>query len=400
MERSRLSLRRLDVSPTAEPFESPFTGRSLLAGVVGYSSEELQEVIFLKGSRDWYEWRLKKKRNLGATRYRHLLVPHPTLRRFQNRFLRYFLYRMLNRGFVDVRIRGFIPRSSHVRNARFHARPETEFTVRLDLQDAFPSVRIEQVRRVLWNAIEKEIALYEEIEASRRPGSVGTRRKCYPNPPFFPWRKVKWFRRIFKGWIPWSRLDPREIGADLVRNILPLVTFREQLPQGAPTSPFLLNLVLSQEGIPEKMYHWFRERGTNVRFSVYADDFTISSATPISREAVEGCIEMVERESGFRFNREKICYFDRRQGAPLVTGLRLVRIPAGSGSRRSTGDTVSVPKRKIRKIRGIVHRAIYDPELRVKAKGYVDYLHGVYGSTLPPQVAAPWERLRMAMGAA
>lgn len=392
MHHGELTVRRLETSPTMESSTfGYFTGEALLAGVVGYRLEELHEVINPKCV--WYEPRRKIKKSGG---FRTLWVPHKALKQFQNRFLHYFLYRLLDRGFIDIRIRGFIPKSSHVRNASFHARPETAFTVRLDLKDAFPSVRVEQVRSALQAVIEKELSLYMEIERERRAGGV-KRIRSYPNPPLFAWKKVKWFRRIFKGGKPWSSFDPQKVGEEFLQAILPLVTLKGAIPQGAPTSPFLLNLVLSHEGIPEKMYHWFRERGTDVRFSIYADDFTISSATPITKEAVEGCMEMIEQETKFRFNREKICFFDRRQGAPLVTGLRLVRIPEGSKSQRRVGDMVSVPKRKLRKIRGLIYRAIIEEKLRVKAKGYVDYLHGIYGPVLPPQVAVPWEKLRWRM---
>ncbi len=384
----KLVLRRLSPAPPKEQgtgflFQTDylFNGKTLLCGIIGWSEAQLDEVIALQNS---YTMHRKRKRD-GS--YRRLDVPHPKLMEFQYRYLHYFLYRMLGRGWLDARIKGFIPGTSHIKNAKFHARPETHFTVRLDLEDAFPSVKAEYVREALARVLEAELKCYENVEASRGSDSLEPV-ESYPDPPLFSWYKAKWFRKAFKANTRYSRLDTRAIVREFLDLSLPLITYRGTLPQGARTSPFLLNLALSHYGVPELIYHWFRERGQDVRMTLYADDFTISSSTPIAREAIEGVL--VEWDGRFRFNRQKVCYFDRRQIAPLVTGLRIVK--------RGNVDTVSIPKRKLRMIRGLIHRAETEPELRLKVKGYINYLNGVYGPKLPNQVRVPYEHLMLISG--
>lgn len=348
-----------------------FNGRALLAGVLGWGQAHLERIIEIQ---DVYAPHSKKKKSGGV---RTISVPHKKLLKFQRRLLGYFFYRIFQQGWMDRRIHGFLPAHSTLTNARVHLRSEMQYVVRMDLKDAFPSVSPQMVRAALWKILAVEVLQY--------------RLAAFPRPPLFSTRKTKWFRRLFKKTPPiyLKKVKPLAIIDEFLDALLPLVTHDGGLPQGAPTSPFLLNLVLSHYGIPGMAEEWFGREGRSVCVSVYADDFTVSSATPFSREEVEEFMVSVERLGVFCFNRAKVVFFDRRQVAPLVTGLRLVRT--------EKGDAISVPKKQLRKIRGLIYRAIIDEKLRVKAKGYVDYLHGIYGPVLPPQVAVPWEKLRWRM---
>ncbi len=359
-----------------------FNGKLLLAGVLGWGESHLEHAIKVQNVYDIH----KKPKKSGGVRI--ISVPHPALKEFQRRFLRYFLYRILKQGWISPRIHGFIPKRSHLSNAQFHARPHSKHVVRLDLKDAFPSVTAEMVRDALWRVLMVEVLRYRLISMTE------TERREYPQPVLFSSkRKVKWFRKFF-GSKPWPRwlgnIDPYDVLRDFVNVLVPLVTFNGSLPQGAPTSPFLLNLVLSHYDFPRLAYEWFKERSLGVDVSVYADDFTISSAAPISKEAIHGFMAAVEEHGLFRFNRDKTLVFDHRQTAPLVTGLRIVHTEAKNG--RSGTVKVGLPKRKLRKIRGIIHRAIIVPKLRAKADGYIAYLKGIYGSKFPNQVAVPCRR--------
>ncbi|MFH0806442.1 MAG: reverse transcriptase family protein [Candidatus Brennerbacteria bacterium] len=363
-----------------------FNGTQLLAGVLGWPETKLEHAIRFQ---DHYEVHKKRKPRGGV---RSIAVPYPIVKRFQRKFLQYFLYRIWQQGWLAPQIHGFLPGRSSVTNARLHARADARYVVRLDLKDAFPSVTGVVVRKVLAQIVATEVLTCRLLAADVSKEG----RRDYPRPPLFSTRKAKWFRKLLLPGPPpkWLRnVKHHQVLEEFLDTLIPLVTYRGALPQGAPTSPFLLDLVLSHYGVPQMAQQWFEEKGIAVRVSVYADDFTISSATPIAVSDVEAFMAIVEEEGVFRFNRDKTLFFDRRQIAPLVTGLRLVHIGSRDGSKRLPGDSVSVPKKEIRKIRAIIHRAIFDENLRARAKGYVDYLHGVYGPTLPPQVARPWARL-------
>lgn len=121
-----------------------FNGKALLAGVLGWGQAHLERVIRVQ---EKYELHEKKKERGGV---RILSVPHPELKKFQRRFLKYFLYRIFAQQWIDSRIHGFLPGHSAVGNARVHAGGNTAFVIRFDLKDAFPSVKGAMVRAALW----------------------------------------------------------------------------------------------------------------------------------------------------------------------------------------------------------------------------------------------------------
>lgn len=362
-----------------------FNGKMLLAGVLRKGEVYLERVIRFQ---DEYETH-KKRKACGGVRL--ISVPHPTVREFQRRFLRYFCDRIAKQGWLAPELYGFVSGRSAVANARWHARSGACYVVRLDLKDAFPSVTAAEVQKALATVIRVELLRYRLAAISQGAGG----RREYPRPPLFSMRKkVKWFRKLFlpgprPKWL--RRVETDEVVEEFLGLVSRLVTYQGVLPQGAPTSPFFLNLVLSHYGIPQLARKWFEARGTEVKVSVYADDFTVSSRTPIVAANVEEFMAIVERQGVFRFNREKTIFFNRRHIAPLVTGLRLVTVVESLW--RPAVETVRVPKKTIRKIRGVIHRAIFDEGLRAKVEGHIHYLHGVYGPTLPLQVAKPWAKL-------
>jgi hypothetical protein len=163
--------------------------------------------------------------------------------------------------------------------------------------------------------------------------------------------------------------------------IISLTTYKGVLPQGAPTSPFLFYIFLLETGIFEKLYRI----NQNFKISCYVDGFVISSQKPIPGEMRGKIIKTVE---GLRLkvNEKKIFYRDCRQGCPMITGLRI----DGKGK-------VSLPKRKIRKWRGIIHRAALETDpftkeyLRRKVEGFISSMRPIYGENLPPQIEKPYQ---------
>jgi hypothetical protein len=361
-----------------------FNGKALLAGVLGWGQAHLERVIRVQ---EEYKLHEKRKKYGGI---RTISVPHPKLKKFQRRFLKYFLYRIYDQQWIDPRIRGFLPGHSSVENARLHAGKDTAFVVRFDLKDAFPSVNGAMVRTALKRIISAEALKYQTIGA----GLGRVAKSNYPRPPLFSTRKVKWFRKLFRREKPnWLKnVEPDALLEEFLDVLIPLVTHQDSLPQGASTSPFLLNLVLSHYGLPRSVEEWFSGLGITAKVSVYADDFTVSFPGPVKKETVELFIETVESEGLFRFNREKTVFFDRRQIAPMITGLRLVA-PSDDGLGPQT-ETVGVPKSQLRMIRGLIHRARTNTNLGARVEGYIAYLKGVYGLRLPRQIAVPYQRYR------
>lgn len=107
---------------------------------------------------------------------------------------------------------------------------------------------------------------------------------------------------------------PPEIFSEPLRVLLAMLCYyRDALPQGAPTSPAIANLVLRDFDL--RMGRLCRERG--VAYTRYCDDLTFSGRdlTGIQELAEQGL-----RELGFLLNRRKTCLRPAGQ-RQVVTGL-------------------------------------------------------------------------------
>jgi retron-type reverse transcriptase len=94
-----------------------------------------------------------------------------------------------------------------------------------------------------------------------------------------------------------------------------LTTFNGGLPQGAPTSPCLANLVFKE--VDEKVLKLARDH--RLKYSRYADDLTFSGPNPIERRFLDQLINIITRY-GFQLNAKKIRF--AKPGQPkYVTGL-------------------------------------------------------------------------------
>jgi len=340
-------------------------GKKLLADLLKLEkTEEIDSVLeeFL----DYREIKIPK-RNGGC---RILFVPSDPLKKLQKRILNYFLYRIP----VFPLCVGFRKKLSYVSNPRFHinalsGRVKTVF--RLDLKDAFPSVSSNYLKNCLKDIFLEEIKKYPK---GRNEESL------------FPIRRVKWFRELLRvekeiESLAGESLKIIEKFADL---LVLLTTFEEKLPQGAPTSPYLLNIVITKSKIGERICKIMKDEFVDGEWalSIYADDITVSTSRDfILWETRKKIIEAVESSGIFKVNYEKTSYQKSKSIAPMITGLRITKI---------NGETkVILPKNKIRMIRGLVHRARLNPDdvkLQFQAKGYLAMLKPIYGEKIPKQI--------------
>lgn len=105
---------------------------------------------------------------------------------------------------------------------------------------------------------------------------------------------------------------PAEIYAEPLRILLSMLCYdRDVLPQGAPTSPWIANLVLRP--FDEKLGAWCRARG--VVYTRYCDDLAFSGT------ALDGVEERAEeglRALGFRLNgaKRRCAGMASRSGSP------------------------------------------------------------------------------------
>jgi len=287
------------------------------------SKEELIDALPLAD--DYREIKIAKKK--GG--WRNVLIPSPGLKKLQRRILR-SLRGIWQNPYV-AGVYGIHPGPSYIDHALLHS--ENRFLFQFDLENAFSSVNISELKKIL----------------------------------------IKILQNLFK---------KEEKAEELVELIVRLTTFRNTLPQGAPTSPFLYFLFITESGLIEKLWSlcppgW--------KISCYVDDFIISGPKPLSPEKQEEIIRCL-KDYGFGINPQKIRQFDCRQGVPLITGVRT------DGIRKR----ISLPKKEIKRWRGIIHRATLssNPVLIKKVEGFISSLQLIYGNALPAQIKKPYQELK------
>jgi RNA-directed DNA polymerase len=210
---------------------------------------------------------------------RQIDAPRVFVKTIQRWILGNILYRLHLPPFVTR----FVPKRSIITNAQFHLRQR--YLIKLDIENFFPSVNTRQVEGV-----------FKTFE--------------YP---------------------------------EKVRRLLAyLCTFRNVLPQGAPTSPCLANLVF----LPCDQLLQDCAVENNMTYSRYADDLTFSSNEPISDGIFDKLIQIIGR-FGFNINPSKSRKW--KPGQRLITTGMMVT------------EKVQPPREFRRRLRATFHQASLKP---------------------------------------
>ena len=277
---------------------------------------------------------------------------------------------------------------------------DSRYIFQFDIKDAFPSININILKKVLLEKFSKELKCYklyidrykdhlnelEKIKKSEDFSFLDWEKDCLE----YAWTDVKYspFYQIFE--IP-ENLDVKKSAEELADIVIDLTTYKGILPQGTSTASFLfyiyLERYLSRRGrIISKWHHIFYKDGNqNCKISCYIDGFVISSDKPISPEIRKKILQSVKEDMGFEINKSKTRYQDCRNGAIMITGL----VVDGTGK-------VRLSQKTIKKWRGIIHNAevTRDPELIKRVEGFMAYIQFVYGKNIPAQIAKPYIKLQ------
>ena len=184
---------------------------------------------------------------------------------------------------------------------------------------------------------------------------------------FFPSTSAKRIEKYFLA-IGWNR--------EAAKLLTKLCTYGGGLPQGAPTSPILSNLVNYRLDARIAGY----AKRLNIVYSRYADDITFSyadsEAHPLDNVRAGDLRHFVKRavaEQGYRLHRKKGS-IRRRHDRQLVAGLVV-------------NEKVQLPRETRRWLRAVEHRSSQGPRL-------VDvYERPVKPPTLSPSQLAGWRAL-------
>jgi len=174
-----------------------------------------------------------------------------------------------------------------------------------------------------------------------------------------------------------ARNPPTHDGDILLEALIDLLVFNDQLPQGPPTSPRVLDIVSFQMDCDI----WSLAQRSSVLadtyvYTAYADDLTISTSQPIPNEVREEMMRVIKK-NGFHphHSPEKTAYYGPDGGShPVVTGV-LIR-----------DGVMHLPTRKQNQIRATLHQLLSKTEWEIgdasKAAGLVGYIRQVYPKNL------------------
>lgn len=264
-------------------------------------------------------------------------APAAELKRVQSAILEQLLYRIP----VAPDCHGFVPGRSIVTHARLH-RNQNEL-LNYDIENAFPSVSRERVV----HTFHRRLASYFKHRAPR---------------------------------IDKARREK------IIELLADLVTWDDHLPQGAPTSGAVLNLVLAplDRRLRKEVRRWSRKAYKGLVYSRYADDLNLSAPEELPPDADE-VMRRAIHQAGFRFNPRKVHRADRALGQTLkICGIQV------------DGEELRLPRKKLKKYRAILHQAFLKKRLKPET---LHEIHGIMGLTrmvygdVPPLLKGPWKML-------
>lgn len=150
-----------------------------------------------------------------------------------------------------------------------------------------------------------------------------------------------------------------------------LITFRNHLPQGAPTSLAFFNLLLSNLGI-DRVFSKIR----GIRYTGYVDDLIFTSKKPMPKR-LEKEISVFLKENGFSVNFKKTRRYSIKNRALRITGVNII------------DGKPKVPPKMIKKFRGIIGRAIIDSSIsKEQVFGAIAFVIGIE-RRIPNQLLKP-----------
>lgn len=385
-------------------------------------------------SLDSYIVHKKKKRSGG---YRIISEPLQDLKEVQRKILRRLyrlkkrtdhyeenlsdwkklFYKGIKKHFIDHRVHGCLQKKSVSTTVKGHTNTNAYFVTEFDFKDAFPSVKKDTVSSVLYSVLLTEFQSYfytykerptkyrgrsdEYIQRKRGRTRGHGFNDAYGRFPLFTNRECPEFRKLVreqgKAYADFADTALPEIARVLADLISELAMFKDELPQGAPMSGFLIALVVSEKKILSNFPG---------RASIYVDNIIVSTMKKPDQRMIEQTESLIQNTGIFILNKEKTKVYDlRNQSAPLL-GMKLVKrfasekekgemkndirwgyAPRGFCKRNKQGRRweikhLSLSQEKQKQYRAMIHKCIVgdpEPDFLNRVNGYIGHLVSIYG---------------------
>lgn len=233
-----------------------------------------------------------------------------------------------------------------------------------------PRSKLKSCQRWILNHILAKIELHEVVHGFKRQRSIITNAEPHIGKELV----IKMDLKDFFPTISFSRVLGvfLDLGyAYAVALVLTrLCTYKRRLPQGAPTSPALANLVCRK--LDQRLSGLATRMGYS--YTRYADDMTFSTATKEAHpDQIIHIVSKIIAEEGFSFSQEKLS-IQRKGSRQLITGLIV-------------NKKLNVPRQDRRRLRAIIHNSQvmglesqnHDncPYFFERLEGYVAFITGV-----------------------
>lgn len=233
---------------------------------------------------------------------------------------KWILQNHLNKLEVNKRASGFVEKRGIKRNAMFHLNKRHLLTI--DIKDFFPSISQKQV---------------------------------------------------------FDTLEEQFSDRDFAIKIAKICTYKRRLPQGAPTSPALSNLVFKK--IDDEIMKYCNSELVN--YSRYADDMTFSSDNKHSLQLAYKFVNQLLYTKGFNLNKKKTRYLSGK-GNMSVTGVNINKgVPKVKGKLK-------------REVRATLHHYIVKKEKvnLMRVAGYISFISSIEDD-YKEKIRAYIERLKL-----
>ncbi len=169
----------------------------------------------------------------------------------------------------------------------------------------------------------------------------------------------------------------KSLGAtvEMARILTKLTTFRGHLPQGAPTSLPLFNILLSNL----RLDSIFRYSVKGIKYTRYVDDLIFTSRKPLPKQLESEATKLL-KENGFNVNRQKTKRYSTKNRALRITGVNIIK------------GKPKLPPKLIKKFRGMIGRAIFDNTVsKDQVFGIIAFTIGIE-KKIPNQLLKPFLR--------
>ncbi len=197
-----------------------------------------------------------------------------------------------------------------------------------------------------------------------------------------------------------------------------ITTFQGSLPQGAASSPVLLNyacrdLDLALKQTIRRLQQDYRIQNAWIKiadgvwprlvYTRYADDLCLSSDyAELLDLAVPEFLRTIA-EYGFVINPRKTRRLDLKHGSVSVTGLSVngngLKVPIRSwrGGTWNRYINVRLSRKRLGQYRSLLHHAVRGERSQEEVEGVLGWVRSVYCGSIPSQLKLPYARYRAAV---